>query len=67
MKVLPCALTWSRSNRWFVPHRLIPCTAEQGLLHGNSGHYYSQFRLRSCESRVPFQRCYSVLCKVSFL
>ncbi len=38
---LPCALTWSRSNRWFVPHRLIRGHAEQGLLHNNSGHYYS--------------------------
>ena len=63
----PCALTWSSSSRWFVPHRLVPCTAEQGLLHSNPGHNYSRLRLRSSESRVSFQRCWSVLCRVWFL
>jgi hypothetical protein len=40
------------------------CTAEQGLLHSIPGHDNSRLRLRSSESRNPFQRCLSVLCKL---
>jgi len=51
------SIIWARVLRWFVPHSLILCTVEQGLLHNNLGHYYSRFRLRPYESQVLFQWC----------